>query len=71
MTTTVLKSLQILKPEIQRIIDNNKVYDIVNLQLGFFKKNNYFNFTELNNSNEISNVYLCKNSEYDGFNSVF
>lgn len=48
MTTTVLKSLQMLKPEIQRIIDNNKVYDIVNLQLDFFKKNNYFNFTASN-----------------------
>ena len=45
MTTTFLKSLQILKPEIQRIIDNNKVYDIVNLQLDFFKKHNYFNFS--------------------------
>ena len=45
MTTTVLKSLQILKPEIQRIIDNNKVYDIVNLQLDFFKKHNHFNFS--------------------------
>lgn len=45
MTTTMLKSLQILKPEIQRIIDNNKVHDIVNLQLDFFKKYNHFNFS--------------------------
>jgi len=48
MTTTMLKSLQIVKPEIQRIIDNNKVYDIVNLQLDFFKKHNYFNFSASN-----------------------
>lgn len=45
LTTTSLMSLQILKPEIQRIIDNTKVVDIVNLQLDFFKKHNYFNFS--------------------------
>lgn len=44
MTTTVLKSLPILKPEIQRIIDNIKVMDIVNLQLDFYKKHHFFNF---------------------------
>ena len=48
MKTTVLKSLKILKPEIQRIIDNNKVNDIVNLQLDFFKKHNFFNFSASN-----------------------
>ena len=45
MTTTMLKSLQILKPEIQRIIDVNKVSDITNLQLDFFKNHEYFNFS--------------------------
>ena len=48
MKTTVLKSLKILKPEIQRIIDNNKVNDIVNLQLDFFKKHNFFNYSASN-----------------------
>lgn len=48
MTTTMLESLQISKPEIQRIIDNNKVCDIVNFQLDFFKKHNHFNFSASN-----------------------
>lgn len=48
MTTTMLKSLQIMKPEKLRIIDNSKVNDIINTQLDFYKKHNYFNFSASN-----------------------
>ena len=39
-----LIKLDIKKPEIQRIIDNQKVDDIVKAQLEFYSEKNYFNF---------------------------
>ena len=43
--TSNLLELNIIKPEIQRIIDNEKVKDIIIFQLDFHRRNNYFNFT--------------------------
>ena len=40
-----LKELNVKKPEIQRIIDIQKVEDIVSFQLEFYKKHGFFNFT--------------------------
>tara|TARA_Y100000816_G_C26096072_1_gene580101 strand:- start:1184 stop:2278 length:1095 start_codon:yes stop_codon:yes gene_type:complete len=40
-----LRSYNIIKPNIQRIINKTNVSDIIEYQLDFFKRNNYFNFT--------------------------
>ena len=40
-----INELNIIKPEIQRIIDNEKVVDIVKFQLDFYKQNGFFNFS--------------------------
>jgi hypothetical protein len=45
MTIDKIKELNIIKPKFQRIIDKQKVKDIVKMQLDFNKKNNFFNFT--------------------------
>ena len=39
-----LLTLEIITPEIQRIIDRNKVNDIVDYQIEYKKKYNKFNF---------------------------
>ena len=44
-TTSKLKQLEINKPEIQRIAEDQKVKEIVQFQLDFHKTHNYFNFT--------------------------
>lgn len=44
-TIKELIELNIIKPPIQRVIDNTKVEDIVKFQLNFFKENGFFNFT--------------------------
>ena len=43
-TTEKVLTLNVVKPEIQRIIDLNKVQDIIECQLEFHRKNGYFNF---------------------------
>ena len=44
-TIKQLLELEIIKPPIQRVIDANKVQDIIQFQLDFFKENGHFNFT--------------------------
>jgi hypothetical protein len=44
-TTSKLTDLHVVKPEIQRLVDLQKIDDIVQFQLDFHKKSNFFNFT--------------------------
>jgi len=44
-TTSNLTDFNVIKPEIQLIVDSQKVDDIVQFQLEFHKKYGYFNFT--------------------------
>jgi hypothetical protein len=40
-----LRAYNVLKPNIQRIVDKSKIQDIVNYQLEFHKKHGFFNFS--------------------------
>lgn len=45
MSTKDINVLTIMKPEIQRIIDNSKVEEIIKMQLEYFKEHNHFNLS--------------------------
>lgn len=66
MTTSELIELNITKPDIQRIINNNKVTDIIKQQLDFFKKNNFFNFTASSplNIHYIDKTYMLVDGQH-------
>jgi hypothetical protein len=60
MSTTKIQQMNILKPDIQRIIDNIKVQDIVNMQLIYFKKYLCFNF----NASGPLNIHVLEGKYY-------
>ena len=45
LKTSELLGLNIIKPDIQRIVDSEKVKDIIRFQLDFHRDNGYFNFS--------------------------
>jgi len=60
LKTSELEELDIIKPDMQRIIDNNKLREIVEFQLEYNKKYNHFNFSA---SGPI-NIHIWNNKKF-------
>jgi len=67
MTTNMLKSLQIVKPEIKRITGNNKVYNIINLVTNYNDKLSKWDANVFQNNYKV-NDSMYKTAKEQGLN---
>ena len=61
-----LSCKNVIKPNIQRVIDNTKVEDIIRFQLEFHKKHNHFNFSAAGaiNIHKLDNIYYLVDGQH-------